>query len=71
MALQGSDIVGRPLAKIDFPQDAILAAIIHDGVSRIPGGDDVVELEDRVVIIALKKALKKVEKALSLKPTAW
>jgi len=71
VALQGSDIVGRPLAKIDFPQDAILAAIIHDGVSRIPGGDDVVELEDRVVIIALKKALKKVEKALSLKPTAW
>jgi hypothetical protein len=30
-----------------------------------------VELEDRVVIIALKKALKKVEKALTLKPTVW
>lgn len=71
VALQGSDIVGTPLAKIDFPTDAIIGAIIRNGECRIPSGGDMVELEDRVVIIALKKALKKVEKALTLKPTVW
>ena len=71
VALQGSDIVGTPLAKIDFPKDAIIGAIIRNGECRIPSGEDMVELEDRVVIIALKKALKKVEKALTLKPTVW
>jgi trk system potassium uptake protein TrkA len=71
VALQGSDIVGTPLAKIDFPTDAIIGAIIRNGECRIPSGGDMVELDDRVVIIALKKALKKVEKALTLKPTVW
>ncbi len=71
VAITGSDLVGTPLSEVKFPKGAIVGAILHDGESRIATGSDVVEEDDRVVIVALKKAVKKVEKALQMKATAW
>ncbi|RMF81567.1 MAG: hypothetical protein D6739_09130 [Nitrospirae bacterium] len=71
VAIPGSELVGKRLAEVSFPKGAIVGAILHGGESRIATGDDVVEAEDRVVIVALKKAVRKVEKLLQMKPTAW
>jgi len=71
VAIAGSDLVGTPLAEVNFPKGAIVGAILHEGESRIATGSDVVEAGDRVVIVALKPAVKKVEKALQMKATAW
>lgn len=71
VAIAGSDLVGKPLAEVSFPKGAIVGAILHEGESRIATGSDVVEENDRVVIVAVKNALKKVEKALQMKPTSW
>jgi len=71
VAIGGSDLVGTPLAEVEFPKGAIVGAILHEGESRIAAGGDVVEEGDRVVIVAVKKAVKRVEKALQMKATAW
>jgi len=71
VAIAGSDLVGTPLSEVKFPKGAIVGAILHNGESRIATGSDVVEEDDRVVIVAVKKAVKKVEKVLQMKPTSW
>ena len=67
IALETSDIVGRPLKKIAFPKDALLAGIIHKEKVIIPSGDSVIEPEDRIIIFATRKAIPKIEKILAVK----
>ncbi|PQP34040.1 Trk system potassium transporter TrkA, partial [Desulfobacteraceae bacterium SEEP-SAG9] len=67
IALETSDIVGRPLRKIAFPKDALLAGIIHKEKVIIPSGDSVIEPEDRIIIFATRKAIPKIEKILAVK----
>jgi trk system potassium uptake protein TrkA len=67
IALETSDIVGRPLKKIAFPKDALLAGIIHKEKVIIPSGNSVIEPEDRIIIFATRKAIPKIEKILAVK----
>jgi len=67
LALETSDIVGRPLKKIGFPKGAILAGIIRKGDIIIPTGDSVVQPEDHIIIFARRKAIPKIEKILAVK----
>ena len=66
-ALRTSDIVGRPLKEIKFPRQALIAAIVRDGLVIIPGGTTVIRPEDRIIIITRREAISKVEKALTVK----
>jgi len=66
-ALETSDIVGKPLKKISFPKGALVIAIIHEEVIIIPTGDDVIEPNDRVIIFAIREAVPKIEKMLTVK----
>lgn len=66
-ALQTSEIVGCPLAKMKFPKQALIAAIVRNGEVIIPKGDTVIEPRDRIVIFARREAISKVEKALTVK----
>lgn len=63
-AMETSSIVGAPLKDIKFPKGAIIGAVVRGGHTFIPRGTDVIEPGDRVVIFALKKAIKQVEKAV-------
>ncbi len=67
VALETSDIVNRPIRELKFPKGALIGAVVRNGDVIIPGGDDVILPEDRVVIFALQSSIPKVEKALMVK----
>ena len=66
-ALKTSDIVGRPLKDIKFPRQALIATIVRDDQVIIPKGGTVIKPEDRIIIIARREAIPKVEKALTVR----
>jgi len=67
VALETSDIVNRPIKTLKFPKGALIGAVVRGGDVIIPGGDDVILPDDRVVIFALQSAIPKVEKTLMVK----
>ena len=71
IALETSDLVGRPLRELDFPKDAIVGAIVRDSRVIIPDGSTVIQAGDRVMIFALTTAMAQVEKALMVKLEYW
>jgi trk system potassium uptake protein TrkA len=71
IALETSDLVGRPLRELDFPKDAIVGAIVRDSQVIIPDGSTVIQAGDRVMIFALTTAMAQVEKALMVKLEYW
>ena len=71
LALETSDIVGKPLKKLKFPRGAIVGAIIRDDRLIIPQGDSVIEPQDRVIIFAFSNTIHQVEKLLTVKLEYW
>ena len=67
VALETSDIVGKPLRDISFPKGAMVAGIIHEEIIIVPTGDSVIQPDDRVIIFARKEAISKIEKILAVK----
>ncbi|MFH2093593.1 MAG: Trk system potassium transporter TrkA [Pseudomonadota bacterium] len=67
IALETSVITDKPLRKISFPKGALLVCIIRNGQIIIPSGDSVVKPEDRIIMFAVKQAVKKLEKLLTVK----
>jgi trk system potassium uptake protein TrkA len=55
-----SPVVGRPLAKAGFPDEAIVAAIIRGPSVIVPRGDDTLEAGDTAIVFALPGALEAV-----------
>jgi trk system potassium uptake protein TrkA len=64
--METSELVGKPLREIDF-QDAIVGAIVRGEEVVIPGGDDVIEVGDHVIIFALRSAIEKLEHKMMVK----
>jgi len=56
-----SKVTGRPLQKLDFPRQAVLAAVLKDGHVTTPRGDTVLEPGDEVVVFALPNGVATVE----------
>jgi trk system potassium uptake protein len=71
VALETSDLVGRPLKEVEFPKEAIVGAVVRDGQVIIPNGSTVIQPGDRVMIFALTSAIPKVEKTLTVKLEYW
>jgi trk system potassium uptake protein len=71
VAMETSDIVGRPLREIDFPREAIVGALLRGTEVIIPNGSTVIQPGDRVMIFALKKAVSRVEKLMTVKLEYW
>jgi trk system potassium uptake protein TrkA len=67
LALETSDIVAKPLKQIPFPRESLVAAIIRRDNIIIPTGDSVIRPDDRIIIIARRNAIAKVEKILAVK----
>lgn len=65
MALEGSDIVGKPLKSVRFPREALLLTIVRDGEVLIPHGETIIEPRDRVIVLSSSQALPQVERALA------
>ena len=67
VALETSDIVGKPLQQIPFPKGALVVSIIRGDEVIIPTGDSVIVPQDRIIIFATRQAIPHVEKALMVK----
>ena len=61
----GSRIIGSELQDLDFPEGAVVGAIIRDGTVITPRGRDVIQGGDRVVIFALPSAIGEIERLFS------
>ncbi len=67
VALETSDIVGKPLKDISFPKGALVTGIIRDEKIVIPSGDSVVAPNDKIIIFATRESIPRVEKILTVK----
>ncbi|MEW5909376.1 MAG: Trk system potassium transporter TrkA [Thermodesulfobacteriota bacterium] len=68
VALDTSEIVGNPLKNISFPIGSIVIGIVRgDNQFIIPTGDSIIQPGDRIIILADRKAIPKVEKILTVK----
>jgi trk system potassium uptake protein TrkA len=67
VALETSDIVGKPLRKISFPKGALVVTIMRGDDVIIPTGNSEIQPEDRIIILATRQAIPQVEKALMVK----
>lgn len=57
-------LLHRPLKDIDLPRGVLILCLVRDGKVIIPGGDSVIQPQDRVILISSNKDISKVEKAL-------
>jgi len=54
--------VGRRVREIDFPEGAVLGAIVRGEKVILPRGEDMVLVDDRVIVFAIPNAVSKVER---------
>lgn len=66
-AISASDIIDKPIKKIRFPKGSLLVCIIRDGKIIIPRGDNFIRSGDRIILFAVRQAIKKLEKLLTVK----
>ncbi|MCA1945080.1 MAG: Trk system potassium transporter TrkA [Desulfovibrio sp.] len=62
---EGSELAGIPLKDLDFPAGALILCILRGDNVLLPGGETRLQPGDRVILIALRTAMPKVEQALS------
>ena len=66
IAQENSSLVGKPISQIKFPKDALIICFQRGDKVIIPRGDTVIQPGDRLVILALRKKIAKVEQALDV-----
>ncbi len=62
-----SSVIGKAIAKVRFPADAMIGAILRKGDMIVPNGDIQFEQGDSVVVVALPQAIDKIEKIFGAK----
>jgi len=67
VALETSDIVGKPIKKMAFPKGALLVSVVRKEEIIIPSGETIVEPGDKIIIFANRNAVPKIEKFLTVK----
>ena len=67
VALETSDIVGKPLKNVKFPKGSVLAGIVRKDAIIIPTGETVVQPDDHIIIFALRASIPGIEKILAVK----
>ncbi|MCP4109652.1 MAG: Trk system potassium transporter TrkA [Desulfobacteraceae bacterium] len=67
VAMEPSEIVGKPLKNVSIPKGVLVTVIIRDEEIIIPSGESVIEPDDRIIIFARTEAVPKMEKILAVK----
>lgn len=52
--------VNIPIKDLDFPKEAIISAIVHNGHVIVPHGNDIIKPNDRVIILSKSSEVSKV-----------
>ena len=66
IALDKSALVGKPIKDLPFPRGAIVLGIMRGDTVIIPTGEDIIMPDDRVILLATRNTISKVEKALTV-----
>jgi trk system potassium uptake protein TrkA len=66
VVLETSELAGKPLCEADL-RDAVVGAIVRGDDVIIPDGDDVIEVGDHMVILALRSAIPRLESQMMVK----
>lgn len=64
IAMETSEIVGKPLRKLSMPKGALVGSIVRDKEVIIPHGDTVIQAGDRVILFARPDVIPRMEKAV-------
>ncbi len=67
IALETSEITGKPLKKIKFPKGTIIGAILRNEEVVIPTGETVIHPGDHVILVTLRSAIPQIEKILTVR----
>ncbi len=67
VAMETSDVVGKPLQELPFPKGTLVITIIRGDEVIIPTGDSIIQPDDRIIILSTRQGIPKVEKALMVK----
>jgi len=67
LALETSDIVGKPLRDIKMPKGSIVVGIVRGDEVMIPSGASIARPGDRIIFFAQREAVPKIEKILAVK----
>ena len=65
-ALETSPVVGVPLRDVRMPAGIIVGAVVRGEQVIIPRGDTIIEVGDRVIVMALADMVRKVEKMFAV-----
>jgi trk system potassium uptake protein TrkA len=57
-----SALVGRRIKDLDFPKQAIITAIVHEGDIIIPHGNDIIGAQDRVIVLTQLEEVEQIRK---------
>lgn len=66
IALEHSEIVGKPVYQLDFPKGAIILCVQRGDEVIIPSGGFVIEPQDRILVLAIRQAVACVERSLAV-----
>ena len=64
IAQEQAAIVGKPLMTLKLPKEALVLCIMRGEEVVIPGGDDVIWPDDRVIILASRATIPQIEQLL-------
>ena len=62
-----SRVIGTPLSRLSFPRGAIISGIVRQGEAIVPGGEDVIQADDVVVVMTLRATREAVERLFKAK----
>ncbi len=65
-AVESSSLIGTSIKELVIPPQTIIGGIIRDNTLVIPRPDTVIEPQDLVILLALAKNIKKIEKLFSV-----
>ncbi len=66
-ALENSEIIAGPLKDLKFPREALILCLARGEEVFIPGGDTVIQPQDRVIILSSRAHINQVEQLLMSK----
>lgn len=66
-ALDTSPVVGKRIRDLSLPDGVMIGSIVRNDEVLMPRGDTVFEAEDRIVILAHQKAVRKVEQLFAVR----
>ena len=59
---ESSPLAGKTLREMSLPAGCIIAARMHNASAKVPGPDDIVEVDDRIILILSKSQIAEIVK---------